>query len=166
MKKIIAGLVLSAALIPINAQANELIFGVKGGIHKVDASNFDPAPLVSAQISYEFLDLAVADIAVELEVGKSLSDGEFDGLGVKEDFSVTTAGLYLSARTAGPIYAIGRIGVANTELDFDSGDENDETGIAIGAGLGFSLGVRTEVELTRYDVDDEQALYLSLGVAF
>ena len=165
MKKIIAGLVLSAALIPINAQANELIFGVKGGIHKVDASNFDPAPLVSAQISYEFLDLAVADIAVELEVGKSLSDGEFDGLGVKEDFSVTTAGLYLSARTAGPIYAIGRIGVANTELDFDFGDV-DETGIAVGAGLGFSLGVRTEVELTRYDTDDEQALYLSLGVAF
>ena len=165
MKKIIAGLILTALALPMSVNANELIFGVKAGVHKVDSSAFDPAPLVSAQISYEFLDLAVADIAVELEVGKSISDGEIDGGGIKEDFSVTTAGLYLSARTAGPIYAIGRIGVARTELDFDAGDNND-TGIAVGAGLGFSLGVRTEIELTSYDVDDEQAFYLSLGAAF
>ncbi len=165
MNKTLPGLLMAAALLPGVASAGELIVGAKAGIHKMDISGFDPAPVLSGQISYEFLDLIAADVAIELELGKSASDGEgVVGLG-KEDFSVTTIGAYISARTAGPIYAIGRIGVAKTELEFESTD-SDETGLAVGAGVGFSLGVRTEVELTRYDVDDEQAFYLSLGLAF
>lgn len=161
MKKILCAIAMATALAPTASMANELIVGVKAGIHNVDVSGFDPAPLVSAQLSYEFLDLAAADIAVELEVGKSASDGESDA----GDFSVTTAGVFISARTVGPIYAIGRIGVAKTELEFD-GFDVDDSGVAMGVGIGFSTGLRTELELTRYDIDDEQALYLSLGVAF
>lgn len=172
MKKIIAGLALSVALLPVGAQANELVFGVKGGIHQIDLSAYDPAAMVSAQISYEFLDLAAVDVALELEAGKTISDAKVDfgpAPGDQTDAEVTTIGAYISVRTAGPVYAIGRIGVANTDVSFEDKanfTDGDDTGVSAGAGVGFSLGVRTEIELTRYEVDKEQAYYLSLGVAF
>lgn len=170
MKKLLCAIAATAALLPTASMANELIVGVKAGIHSVDHKSFDPAPMLSAQISYEFLDVVAADFALELEASTTASDGEVkNNLGQKADFSASTAGLYISARTTGPIYAIGRIGVAKTKIDFDpvSGQTDiDDNGIAIGAGIGFSTGLRTELELTSYEVDQEQAYYLSLGIAF
>ena len=170
MKKILSVIAITAALIPTTSMANELIVGAKAGIHSVDNKRFDPAPMLSAQLSYEFLDVVAADFALEIEAGRTTSDGEIkNNLGQKSDFSATTAGLYLSARTTGPVYAIGRIGVAKTKIDFDPASAQkdiDDNGIAVGAGIGFSTGIRTELELTSYEVDQEQAYYLSLGVAF
>jgi len=170
MNKTLCSIAVTAMLLPSTSIANELIVGVKAGIHSVDNKSYDPAPMLSAQISYEFLDVVAADFALELEAGKTASDGEASNTsGQKADFSSTTAGIYLSARTTGPIYAIGRIGIVKTKIDFDasSGQTNiDDNGIAVGAGIGFSTGLRTELELTSYDVDEEQAYYLSLGLAF
>jgi hypothetical protein len=170
MKRILCAIAVATALSPTASMANELIVGVKAGIHSLDNKNYDPAPMLSAQISYEFLDVIAADFALEIEAGTTASDGEASSAsGQKADFSVTTAGVYLSARTTGPIYAIGRIGVAKTEIDFgtNSGQADlDDSGIAVGAGIGFSTGLRTELELTSYEFDKEQAYYLSLGLAF
>lgn len=167
MKKLMAIAALAAASLPLSAQA-EVIIGAKAGISKVDVSGFDPAPMVSAQLAYEFLDLAAVDFALELEAGKSASDGEQTIGNAKEDFSVSNYGLFVSARSIGPIYAIGRIGVAKTELNYDNPavQDIDDSGVAVGAGVGFSLGVRTEVEVTRYEIEQEQAYYVSLGMAF
>lgn len=174
MKKIIAGLALSVAFLPVGAQANELVFGVKAGVYIPEPSGIDPAPVISAQISYEFLDLVAADIAIELEAGTTVQDGDVDlqVSGVKAEYSVQNIGLYISARTAGPIYAIGRIGVARSDIEITaSGTANvtakgDDTGLSYGAGVGFSTGLRTEIELTAFNNDSENNLYASLGFAF
>lgn len=169
MKKLataIAALGLAAA--PVGASFGEIILGVKGGIYNPDISGFDPAGNVSAQIGVEFLDLAAVDLAAELEVSQTLADGEFEDAptGAKADYTAQTVGAYISARTIGPIYAIGRVGYARTEIDIDGVGKNDESGASIGAGVGFSLGARTELELTQYDVDGDDVHYLTLGFGF
>lgn len=179
MKYLIASLVAVALVLPTSAMANELIVGVKAGVYKPKESAFKPVPMASAQLTYEFLDLVAADFAVELEAGSSLSDGDVDtaklGIpsGVKSKYDVQNIGLYLSARTAGPIYAIGRIGVARSEVNgsaslagISAGVNAKDTGLSIGGGVGFSTGLRTEVELTVFDNDSEKNLYASLGFAF
>ena len=165
---------IAALIFPLSMQANELIIGVKGGFYHVepDLSGIDttPAIMISGQIGYEFLDLVAADIAVEFEAAKSITDVEFDVPAAgKDDQSILTGAVYLSARSAGPIYAIGRLGYARTQADSDqTGATAYENGTAIGAGVGFSTGFRGEVELTRYDLEDsdDTAYYLSLGFSF
>ncbi|MGM0564702.1 MAG: outer membrane beta-barrel protein [Pseudomonadota bacterium] len=172
MKKLataIAALGLAAA--PVGASFGEIILGVKGGIYNPDISGFDPAGNVSAQIGVEFLDLAAVDLAAELEVSQTLADGEVEASGplgttASTDYTAQTVGAYISARTIGPIYAIGRVGYARTEIDIDGVGKNDESGASIGAGVGFSLGARTELELTQYDVDGDDVHYLTLGFGF
>ena len=175
MKKIIAGLALAAFALPMSAQSEELIVGVKAGVYKPDVSTFDPTPVISAQLSYEFLDLVAADIAVELEAGTSVQDGDIDNnvANVKSEYSIQNIGLYISARSAGPIYAIGRIGIARSEAEVTNtgtfaapSSKTSDTGISYGAGVGFSTGLRTEIELTAFNNDSETNLYASLGFAF
>jgi hypothetical protein len=174
MKKILCGLFLTAALVPAAANASEFVFGAKAGLYKIDKSAYDPALMISGQVAYEFLDLALVDIAVEAEAGITATDGDVSIPGADAEFSAHTIGLYLSARTAGPVYAIARAGVARTSVEVEASASNlatvkqdtDETGMVVGAGIGFSLGIRTEVELTRYSIDDKTAFYLSGGVAF
>ncbi|EDY87150.1 hypothetical protein GP5015_2328 [gamma proteobacterium HTCC5015] len=172
MKKIAiaAATAVAMSIAPVSNSFAEVIIGVKGGVYKPDFSGYDPAGQVSAQLGIEFLDLAAVDIAAELELSKTLADGEVStstALGTATtDYSAQTVGAYLSARSIGPIYAIGRIGYANTEIDIDGLGSFDESGASLGAGVGFSLGARTELELTQYDVDGDDVHYLSLGFAF
>lgn len=165
MNKKVFGLLAVVALLPATASAGEVIFGVKAGLFKPDISDFDPTASISGQIGYEFLNLGVADIAAEVELSKTITDGEVEESGQTFDYSGQTAGAYVSARTLGPVYGIARIGVVKSELDIE-GFEVDDTGVSVGAGIGFSLGVRTEVEATQYELDDENIYYVSLGFAF
>ena len=77
MKKLLCAIAATAALLPTTSMANEFIVGVKAGIHSVDHKSFDPAPMLSAQLSYEFLDLVAADFALELEAGTTVRFSQY-----------------------------------------------------------------------------------------
>jgi hypothetical protein len=159
MKRILAAGALAAALCS-TAQADELIFGVKGGLADIDVSGYDPITVVGGQIGYEFLNLVAADLAVEAELMKSAAAadaGEYDFM---------STGLYLSARTAGPVYVIGRVGYINAEIDHSTNGKSDDSGNVLSLGLGFSTGIRTELEFTTYNFDDNDVKMISLGLHF
>jgi hypothetical protein len=167
---VIGSLVLGGWMLVQPAQANELLIGVKGGVQEIifedeilGNSEEDPAIMVSAQIGYEFLDLAVFDIAAELELATSLTEGEV----ANRDYNNQSKGLFASARSAGPIYFIGRLGYVDTEIDFTDRANIQDNAIAYGLGVGFSMGIRLELELTQYEYDEiGTGSYLSLGLSF
>lgn len=176
LKKSLLGAVGATLLFTASqAMASGFIVGVKGGgflpkFEDNEGGSFAPAFMASAQLGYEFLDLVAADVAVELEYARTLSKTSPKDA-KNADFSFQTIGAYLSVRSAGPIYAIGRVGAVNSKITADIEGHTaseDVTKAAVGAGLGFSLGARTELELTRYNLpgSNNQAYYLSLGASF
>lgn len=174
IKKTLTVIAISAlSLASQTASAGGLHFGLKTGAYKFETksdSKTSFAPMISGQIGYEFLDLTAVDVAAELEIGRTVGHSTLKNLGKEFDVSATTVGGYLSARTLGPIYAIGRVGYAQTTFDGDVSSKK-VSGPVIGVGAGFSLGVRTELEVTRYALSDDKAdtdygYYLSLGGAF
>lgn len=174
IKKTLAVIAISTlSLASQTASAGGFNFGLKTGAYKFETksdSKTSFAPMISGQIGYEFLDLTAVDVAAEFEIGKTVGNSTLKQLGKKFDVSATTIGGYLSARTLGPIYVIGRVGYAQTSFSGDAPSKK-VSGPVIGAGAGFSLGVRTELELTRYALSDDKAdtdygYYLSLGGSF
>lgn len=149
MKKLV--LLLIIALVSPLANANELVFGAKVELLDIDFSGVDDDPTVvgSFKLGYEFLQLGIAEIGVEGEFSTSLTDGEIAG----QDYSYEAVTLAASIRTAGPVYAIGRVGLTDADIDLPNGTLSDD-GTLIGIGVGFSLGVRTELEFTQIDYDD------------
>lgn len=135
----------------------EVTVGVKGGLVDYDARQSDPGLNGSVQVGVDILDLQAADIAVEGEVSTSFVEGEINNREV--DFQ--TMGVYSSIRTAGPVYFIGRVGVVNAEIE-----NTDDTDIAMGLGVGFSTGIRWEVEYNTYEVEGLDVEYLTLGFSF
>lgn len=156
------------------AHAGGLRLGVKIGAQHVDEKVFKvPATMVSGQLSYEVLDLVAASVAAEVELSKSVTDSRLGNLNTGVKASFQNVGAYLSARTLGPLYAIGRIGIARNEVKFSTGKSNKSNGLSMGLGAGFSLGASTELELTSYTIKNEDnsdktsnAYYLSLGFGF
>ncbi len=150
------------------AMAGELLIGAKTGIHSFDfdsAGSEDPTIDAVIKIGYEFMDLLIFDLAAEVEFTTSLTEGEADN----EDFSNVSFGAFASFRTAGPIYFIGRVGIVDTEIDFEDTNNLDDTATALGLGIGFSTGFRWELEFTSYDYGDDiggSSEYLSLGFSF
>ncbi|MBA3581339.1 MAG: hypothetical protein H0W44_02685 [Gammaproteobacteria bacterium] len=157
--------------------AGELIIGAKVGVIDYNFDNAlvtttgpalknaeaDNATNMSVQGSYEFLNLAVADLAFEAEYSRSLSDATIEPVvGPKVEAGFQSTAVYISARSAGPVYVIARLGAAQAEI----GDLAEDTGTAFGVGAGFSLGIRWELEYTQYDIDEIEVKYLSLGLAF
>ncbi len=115
------------------------------------------------------------NFGIEVEyVGSSDADFEFDG--IDGEYDVKTYGAYGTYRyffpNAAGIYAKGKLGIAKTEVDIsiDDGfggsydDSSDDTGVAGGIGLGYSINpdfaVELEYALTDSDADAE---LLTLG---
>lgn len=178
MKKILTIIAISTlGLASQSAFAGGFNIGAKSGFYKVDPNNGSEldvksvVPMVSAQIGYEFLDLTAVALAAELELGKTLSKVKFeDNEGDSFKASATVMSGYLSARTIGPVYAIGRVGYSQTKLSLPEGSVKFKKP-AIGAGVGFSLGVRSEIELTQYTLKNDdgnfgKAYYLTFGGSF
>lgn len=171
MKTIIrmTALALAASLYAATASA-EIAIGVKGGAVDYDVAGSDPGLNGSIQLAFDIFDIGVADIALEGEYSTSLTDAEIDFGPATLDTSLESTALYASLRTAGPIYVIARVGYAKTEVEVE-GVSEDDSGVATGIGVGFSMGLRMEIEYTKYspefdtfgDVDIE---YLTLGFAF
>lgn len=125
---------------------------------QVDPSDdgFDRATTANIAYGLEIVDAGFAEIDLELGAGRTIESGGAPG-GREYDF--TTVGAGLSARTAGPVYVIGRYGIARNEIDIDGGDSSDATQQSVGIGVGGSLGiVQLELMARRYaeqgDLDD------------
>lgn len=168
--KIWMSAVLLAASLYAAAASAEVVIGAKIGAVDYDVAGSDPGVNGSIQLAFDIFDIGVADIALEGEYSTSLADAETDtGLGTV-DTSLESTALYASLRTAGPIYVIARIGYAKTEIDIEGLSADDE-GVAKGVGVGFSMGLRMEIEYTQYEpefdgIGDVQIDYLTLGFAF
>ncbi len=156
---LVAGLLALAFVNPV--QAGEFIAGIKAGVVDVEAPGFDPITTASLQLGYEFTDLLVLDVALEGEITRSLSDADGPG----GDYSYENAGVFASLRSAGPIYVIARAGLVDIRLEQDSGSSSD-SGTAYGLGLGFSTGVRWEIEWTTYDFEDDDINRVSFHLSF
>jgi len=152
---------LLALALGIPAQAGEFIAGIKVGVVDIEASGFDPITTASLQLGYEFTDLLVLDVALEGEITRSLSDADGPG----GDYSYEDAGIFASLRSAGPVYVIARAGLVDVRLEQDSGSSSD-SGAAYGLGLGFSTGIRWEIEWTTYDFEDDDINRVSFHLSF
>lgn len=161
------------------AYAGELLIGGKVGVISPEFDNnvsTDVFPAATLGIGYEFLDLIAVDIAAELEYTNSLSDGSIGNF----DHSYESLGLIFSLRTAGPIYFIGRAGYIDQEFDFTgtappaTDFSPKDSALMAGVGIGFSTGLRWEIQLDNlsYQNDDNvvnnegSAYYLNIGLSF
>lgn len=130
------------------------------------ADGFGSTSTANIRFANEILDIGVAEFDLELEAAKETSSGDAPN-GNEYDF--TSYGIGLSARTAGPLYLIGRYGIARNELDISGGDDITETQQSVGAGVGGSLGVvQLELMATRYleEGDLEDITWITAGIRF
>ncbi|MEM7209497.1 MAG: hypothetical protein AAF434_16870 [Pseudomonadota bacterium] len=154
-------IICSILLLPNTVKAGEIIGGLKLGVVDLDASGFDPISTGTLQLGYEFVDLLAVDLAIEGDITRSLTDADGPG----GDYSYQHAGLFGSIRSAGPIYVIARAGLVDVRVEQDAGSDSD-SGTAYGLGLGFSTGIRFEIEWTTYEFEDSDVQQVSLHFAF
>lgn len=153
-----AALLLVAGALLAPAGQAEWYFGAKAGPMMIDAGGVDDPTNAGVLIGREW-GVVAGDVGIEAELSKTIDDGRFAG----QDVQVNTRGLYVAFRTAGPVYLIGRAGMVRTEREIGSVSDSD-TNSAIGAGVGFSIGIaQFELEFTRIDEDID---FLSLGLRF
>ena len=103
--------------------------------------------------------MGAGDIGVQAEFTTTIGEGDFYGY----DVSIDTQAIFGAFRTAGPVYLIAKAGFLREEVEIGPVSE-DDTGLAAGIGVGFSVGVaQLELEYTQVE---EDVGYLSLGVRF
>ncbi len=172
-------LLILAAFVTPTAGAGELLIGAKAGIMDPEFDDSaiikdDPFATATLGIGYEFLDLVAVDIGAELEYTTSLTDPDLSGF----DSSYESTGLILSVRTAGPIYVVGRAGRVEHEFDYPEGLTLSIPGLTpttieddadvIGVGIGFSTGLRWEIQLDSHSYKDDggSAQHLTFALSF
>ncbi len=154
-------LVLGLALLGIYAPttyAGEWLIGVKAGMVNFDLPGSTPALNSSVMIGKEIWDIGVADIGFEGELTQSVTDGEIGN----SDAKFKSMGGYAFLRTAGPVYAIAKIGMTNAEIN-DVDDSNSSSSLGLGVSTG---GLRWEIEYTQYRVENLDIDMISLGLSF
>lgn len=150
-----------------SATADELVLGGKVGAFDIDfeqADQSDPFVAAAIDIGYEFLDFSGLRVAAEVQFATSLTDGDMN----LRDYSYESIGAFMSLRTVGPIYFIGRLGYVDAQITPENAAPIDDTGTAIGLGIGFNTGIRWEVELdgVQYKETEDKGLFLSVGLSF
>ena len=141
-------------------------FTLSTGQVEPDTRGFDAATTANVRYGVEVLDLALAEIDLEVEGATDIDAGETAS---GREYGFDSVGAAVSARTAGPLYFIGRYGIARNRLDIDGGRDITETQQSIGVGVGASAGV-AQFELMATHYPEEGALddvtWLTLGVRF
>lgn len=157
-----AALILGTAVV---APAQAASLSLTTGWVDSSESGYDPATIASLRLGTEVLDLGVASFDLGVEAATDIDKGSTAS---GEDWGFQSLGTYLSGRTAGPVYLIGRLGIAHQEIEV--GDRTDDgTQTSVGIGAGTSVGIlRLEVTANRYgsagDLDD--ITWLSAGISF
>jgi outer membrane immunogenic protein len=127
--------------------AGNFYFGAKVGQMVIDNIGVNDPTNIGLTLGYE-IGTVVADVGVEGEYTRSAKSGSYED----HDVDVETMGLYVAARSAGPIYAKGRLGYVNTNVDGRTGIE--DSGVSFGLGFGFSVGIaQFEFEYTKINAD-------------
>ena len=135
-----------------------LSLGAHIGYQDFDNSNVDGGLVAGVNLGADLANFVLVGIALDAEIATSITDFESGG----NDFEYDSKGLYLTAKTLGPLYAIGRYGF----IDADFGDSSDD-GSVLTYGVGFSVGAQTEITLANIDYDDAgDATQLSLRFGF
>ena len=103
--------------------------------------------------------MLVADIGLEAEFSRTISDGELNG----DDIDVDTNAIYLTFVTPGAAYLKLRAGYIDSEVTIGNNSSSDDD-TSFGAGIGLSTGIlRFEIEFTQVNDDTD---FLTLGVQF
>ncbi len=137
--------------------------GVKAGQFLVDADGFDDATAYGVYGGYNFN----SNFGVEVEYLGS-SDADVSVRGVDLEYDVKTYGIYGTYRYAFPntaLYAKGKLGIAKNEINASALGVNiseDDTGIAAGLGLGYSVNPDFDIE-AEYAVIDSDINLLTVG---
>lgn len=163
-KKMVAACALMAGVAFAPAAMADLYFGVNAGAMMIDGASFDDPVNAGVLIGKEW-GVVAGDIGVQAEFTTTINDGTYVGYPPPyvHDVTIDTLALYGVFRTAGPIYLIAKAGVLHEEVEVGPASA-DDTGLAAGVGLGFSIGVaQLELEYTQIE---EDVGYLSVGVRF
>ncbi len=121
-----------------------------------EGNDFKDATNAGILAGYEFARpiLGNGRAAVEFVYTDTSDDGTF-GVDSRQattgTWSLKTIGVYVAARTAGTIYAKGKMGVVVADIDYDRDTgillQEEESGASFGAGLGFRVNDRANIEL-------------------
>lgn len=139
--------------------ADGLYVGVQAGSMNHDGSGFDSANNLGITLGYEFLNVALGDIAIEGGYTNTVDKGNAP----TGDWEIQTLALYGVFRTAGPIYFKAKGGVLGSNIK-ESSQSNTSTEFSGGIGGGFSLGIaQLELEYTRIE-EDVDFISLTLNI--
>ncbi len=151
-----------AATAPVQAGS----FTLSTGRVEPDTKGFDAATTANLRYGVEVFDVGLVEFDAEVEGATDISSGETAN---GRDYGFDSVGAALSARTAGPLYFIGRYGISRNRLDIDGGDRFTETQQSIGVGVGASIAL-TQFELMATHYPEEGSIddvtWLTVGVRF
>ena len=117
-----------------------------------DTSGFDGATVGGVRLGAELADVGFFELDGELEAATDLDEGDT----ATGDWGYRSVGAFLTARSAGALYFLGRVGVTDQEIDPSDGEAVSDTREAIGLGVGASVGVaQFEVLAQRHAETDE-----------
>ena len=137
-----------------------------GGRADSGRSGYDPASTVGVRLGSELADVGLASFDGELDVAGTVNPGTTKS---GKDWDFRSVGAYVTARTAGPVYLLGRVGLARESISVDGGRDVNGTQHAVGLGVGVSAGV-TDLELvaTRYSGDSQldDVTWITAGFRF
>ena len=139
--------------------ADGLYLGVQAGSMNHDGSGFDNANNLGLILGYEFLNVALGDIAIEGGYTNTVDKGNAP----TGDWEIETLAAYGVFRTAGPLYLKVKGGVLRSNIK-ESMQSNTSTEFSGGIGGGFSVGIaQFELEYTRIE-EDVSFISLTLNI--
>jgi hypothetical protein len=160
IRKMAAAGALMAGVAFAPAAMADVYFGVNAGSMLIDPAGYDDPTNAGVFIGKEW-GVVAGDIGVQAEFTTTIDDGSLYNY---FPVSIDTQAIYGVFRTAGPVYLIGKAGLLREDVEIEGLGSDDDTGLAAGIGVGFSLGV-AQLEL-EYTLVEEDISYLSVGVRF
>ncbi len=146
---------------PVAFAADGLYLGVTGGVMSTDRAAYDEAVSAGLLVGYEFLNVAVGDIAAEAVYTTTLA--EADIAGIRGGWEMDTLAAYGAFRTAGPVYVKARAGVVDADVKTRA-DTDSSTRFSAGLGIGLSVGIaQFELEYTTI-TDDVDFIGLTINL--
>jgi len=110
--------------------------------------------------------------AIEVEFTNTNDDGTFTSesfQGTTGTWQVDSKAIYMAYRSAGTVYFKGKLGGVTTEIDYKTSAttlQEDKTQVSFGAGVGFRLTERANIELEYTgNIGINDISYVSAGVA-